>query len=176
MTELQLEKTNISIIAGSKQKLKVQVIPQNAENQKLQFKSSNKKVITVDSKGNIKANKNAAGKSATITITAKDRNTVIATCKVTVRKPVKVKKLKLSTKKNVKKVKAGKTLNINTKITPANADNQELVWTSSNKKYATVKNGVVKGKKAGIGKKVTITAKTKDGSKVKASIQIKIVK
>ena len=176
VTELQLEKTNISIIAGSKQKLKVQVIPQNAENQKLQFKSSNKKVITVDSKGNIKANKNAAGKSATITITAKDRNTVIATCKVTVRKPVKVKKLKLSTKKNVKKVKAGKTLNINTKITPANADNQELVWTSSNKKYATVKNGVVKGKKAGIGKKVTITAKTKDGSKVKASIQIKIVK
>lgn len=176
VTEIIPESETISVIAGKKAKINVQVMPENAESKALSFKSSNKNVVTVDSKGNIKANKKAAGKSAVITITAKDRNTVIAKCKVKVTKQVYVKKITLSTNKNKKKLKAGKTMTINASISPARADVKDLTWSSSNKKYATVKNGKVTAKKAGIGKTVKITAKAKDGSNVKASIKIKIVK
>ena len=57
------------------------------------------------------------------------------------------------------------------------AANRTVKWKSSNKKYATVNSkGVVTVKKAGIGKKVTITATAKDGSGKKATYRIKIMK
>ena len=47
-------------------------------------------------------------------------------------------------------------------ITPTNASNKAVTWTSSNKNIATVTtSGVVVGKKAG---RVVITCKAKDGS------------
>ncbi|MDE6313129.1 MAG: S8 family serine peptidase [Lachnospiraceae bacterium] len=176
VSELELDNTNLTIAPGKSKKLKVTVLPARADNKALSFKSSNTKVVTVDAKGNIKANKNAAGKSAVVTVCAKDRKTVVAKCTIKVVKPVKIKKITLSTKNNTKKVKAGKTLNITAKINPAKADNTTLKWSSSNKKYATVKDGKVTAKKAGIGKTVTIKAQATDGSKVKATIQLKIVK
>lgn len=52
-----------------------------------------------------------------------------------------------------------------------------MKWTSSNKKYATVSDtGKVSLKKAGAGKTVYITAETTDGSGIKATYQIKIMK
>lgn len=56
-------------------------------------------------------------------------------------------------------------------------DNTSVIWCSSNKSYATInKKGVVNCKKAGIGKKVTITAKSADGTEELASITFKIMK
>ena len=52
-----------------------------------------------------------------------------------------------------------------------------LRWSSSNSKYATVsKRGVVCCKTKGIGKSVTITAKSADGTKELASVTFKIMK
>ena len=176
VTGLKLS-NKLTMAPGSTKKLKVSVLPQRADNKALKFKSSNTKVATVDAKGNIKINKNAkVGKKVVIRVTAKDRNTVYETCTITIKKPVKVKKITLSTKNNTTKIKAGKTLKVTAKINPAKADNTTLKWSSSNKKYATVKNGKVTAKKAGIGKTVTIKAQATDGSKVKASIKLKIVK
>jgi arabinogalactan endo-1,4-beta-galactosidase len=67
-------------------------------------------------------------------------------------------------KLNKKKVSVGKggTYQLTATIAPSNATNTDLIWTSSNKKVATVsKNGLVKAKKIG---KATITVATKDGS------------
>ena len=76
-----------------------------------------------------------------------------------------------------KKIAAGKKIKLTPAFTPSDASNQKLIWTSSNTKYARVsQNGVVTTKKKGIGKKVTITAVTSDGSNVKVSYKIKIVK
>ena len=56
-------------------------------------------------------------------------------------------------------------------------DNTSVIWSSSNKAYATInKKGVVNCKKAGIGKKVTIIAKSAGGTKELASITFKIMK
>lgn len=76
-----------------------------------------------------------------------------------------------------KTIAAGKKLKLTAKITPSNATNKAVQWSSSNKKYATVDSkGNVTTKKAGAGKTVKITATAKDGSGKKGTYQIKIAK
>jgi uncharacterized protein YjdB len=56
------------------------------------------------------------------------------------------------------------------------AADQKVIWTTSNKKYATVSSdGVVTTKKAGIGKTVTVTAKAVDGSGKRVVFKIEIM-
>lgn len=73
--------------------------------------------------------------------------------------------------KKVATVNVGKKVTVKATVTPANADNKTLVWTSSNTKNATVSNGVVKGVKAG---RVIITAKTTDGSNISATCTVTV--
>lgn len=73
--------------------------------------------------------------------------------------------------KKVATINVGKKVTVKATVTPANADNKTLVWTSSNTKIATVSNGVVKGVKAG---RVIITAKTTDGSNISATCTVTV--
>lgn len=73
--------------------------------------------------------------------------------------------------KKVATINVGKTVTVKATVTPANADNKTLAWTSSNTKIATVSNGVVKGVKAG---RVIITAKTTDGSNISATCTVTV--
>jgi len=88
-----------------------------------------------------------------------------------------VSKIKLSGVSH--KIAAGRKITLKAKVTLASGkvSNSKLTWKSSNKKYATVtKKGVVKVKKAGIGKTVKITAYANDGSGKKAVYSIRIMK
>ncbi len=86
---------------------------------------------------------------------------------------------KTATKKRVKAVyldyrqislQKGKTRTLKATISPSNASNKKVKWTSSNKKVATVtQKGKVKGIKAGT---ATITATARDGSKKKATCKV----
>ena len=88
---------------------------------------------------------------------------------------IKVKKIKITGMS--KQIAAGKKIKLKATVTPKTAANRTVKWKTSNKKYATVNSkGVVTVKKAGIGKKVTITAIAKDGSGKKATYRIKIMK
>ena len=73
--------------------------------------------------------------------------------------------------KKVATINVGKTVTVKATVTPANAANKTLSWTSSNTKIATVSNGVVKGVKAG---RVVITAKTTDGSNISATCTVTV--
>ena len=73
--------------------------------------------------------------------------------------------------KKVATVNVGKKVTVKATVTPANADNKTLAWTSTNTKIATVSNGVVKGVKAG---RVIITAKTTDGSNISATCTVTV--
>lgn len=83
--------------------------------------------------------------------------------------PVAVSSVALN--KKVATVNVGKKVTVKATVTPANADNKTLAWTSSNTKIATVSNGVVKGVKAG---RAIITAKTTDGSNISATCTVTV--
>ena len=75
------------------------------------------------------------------------------------------------------KIAAGKKVKLTANITPANAADKSVTWTTSNKKVATVNvSGVVSVNKKAGGKTVTITATAKDGSGKKATYKIKVMK
>ena len=95
--------------------------------------------------------------------------------KVQIQPTVRVNKITLSAES--KNIAAGKKVTVKAVVRPDNAANKGLIWKSSNNKWATVNNkGVVTTKKAGAGKTVTITATAADGSNVKGTIKIKIMK
>lgn len=71
-------------------------------------------------------------------------------------------------------LKKGEKFRIKYKVRPANASNRKVAFATSNKKVATISaKGVIQAKKPGAAR---ITLKAKDGSRKKASIQIKVVK
>lgn len=75
--------------------------------------------------------------------------------------PIQTTRVKLNASK--KTLVLGKSCTLKASLTPSNADNKKVTWTSSNKKVATVSaKGVVTAK--GIGQ-ATITVKTKDTGK-----------
>ncbi|MEY8431181.1 DUF6273 domain-containing protein [Lachnospiraceae bacterium 48-42] len=171
VSKITLSGISKQIAAGKKIKLTAKITPSNAANKAVTWKSSNKKVATVNSAGVVTIKKKTGGKSVTITATAKDGSKVKATYKIKSMKGV-VKKVTISGSKSVK---AKKTLKLKAKVTATKKANKKLKWTTSNKKYATVSSsGKVKALKAGKGKKVKITAMATDGSGKKKSVTIKI--
>ena len=159
------------IAAGKKIKLTAEVAPANASNKAVKWTTSNKKVAKVSQSGVVTVNKKAAGKSVVITAIAADGSGARATYKIKVMKDA-VKRLTVTGKKVVK---AGKKIKLKAIVAAGKKANKKLVWTSSNKKFATVnQKGVVKTTKAGKGKKVKITARTTDGSNKKKVFVIRI--
>lgn len=82
VTKVVPAKKTLSMKVGEEATLVVNLKPAKAYNKALSFKSSNKKVVTVDANGNLKAVK--AGK-AVITITAKDGSKKSAKVTITVK-------------------------------------------------------------------------------------------
>ena len=159
------------LAAGKKVKLAATLAPENASNKAVKWTTSNKKVEKVSQSGVVTVNKKAAGKSVVITAIAADGSGARATYKIKVMKDA-VKRLTVTGKKVVK---AGKKIKLKAKVAAGKKANKKLVWTSSNKKFATVnQKGVVKTTKAGKGKKVKITARTTDGSNKKKVFVIRI--
>ncbi len=76
-----------------------------------------------------------------------------------------------------KKIAAGKKIKLTASVSPSNAANKAVTWSSSNPKVAKVNSsGVVTMNKKSGGKTVTITATAADGSGVKASYKITSMK
>lgn len=171
--KLSITAPSKKLAAGKKVKLTLTVTPSNAANKAVTWKSSNKKYATVDKNGKITLKKAGAGKTVTITATAKDGSGKKATIKIKIMKHA-VKSIKITAPS--KTLKAGKSMKLKTTIkTTGKSVNKTIKWTSSNKKYATVNSkGKVTAKKAGKGKTVTITATATDGSNKKAKVKIKI--
>lgn len=159
------------IAAGKKITLTAEIVPADSKNPSVSWASSNQNVATVSNKGVVTFKKNSGGKSVTITAKVKGGSGKKAAFKLTSMKGV-VKKVKLSGKSTLK---VGKSTKLSAKVTASSKANKTLSWSSSNKKYATVSDkGNVTAKKAGKGKKVTITAKATDGSGKKGTFKIKI--
>lgn len=155
VSSIKLNKTAQTIVAGKTAILTATISPSNATNKKVTWSSSNTEVVTVSAKGVVTAKK--AG-TANITAMAADGSKKSAVCAVTVTQPVT--DIKLS--KTTQTIVAGKNATLTASVSPSNATNKNVTWTSSNTAVATVSaKGVVTAKKAGSAK---ITATVADGS------------
>lgn len=171
VTGVKITALSKKIAAGKKAALKATVSPSNASNKKVTWSVSNKRYASVNSKGVVTMKKAGAGKTITVTAKAADGSGKKASVKIKVMKGV-VKKIKLTAAKSVK---AGKKTAVKAKVTASKGANKTLAYSVSNKKYASVNSkGVVTTKKAGKGKRITVTAKATDGSGKKAVVKIKI--
>ncbi|WP_394917211.1 family 78 glycoside hydrolase catalytic domain [uncultured Robinsoniella sp.] len=166
VSSVKLNYSSLTIKGKGTKQLKAEVLPGNAANKKVSWRSSNNSVISVDANGKVTAKK--AGK-ATVTVRSADGGKE-ASCKITV---TTVKAKKISLNKKSKTIYKGKTYQLKSSLKPSNATDK-VTWTSSKKSVATVtQNGLVKAKKDG---QTTITAKISGKKKITCRITVKEVK
>lgn len=139
---LKISKKKITLKVGKSKKIKATV---KGASKIVTWKSSNPSVAQVSSKGVVKA---VGSGKATIIATA---NGITKKCKVTVKATPKKKSITLNTSKVI--ISKGSRYKL---IATVTGMNKSVTWKSSNKTIATVKGGVITGKKKGT---ATITAK-----------------
>ena len=159
VTGVTLNKTALNLVTGASESLVATISPSNATNKDVEWTSSNTNVATVDTTGKVKA---ISTGSAIITVKTKD-GAKVATCNVTVKNPV-ISVTGVTLNKTALNLVTGASESLVATISPSNATNKDVEWTSSNTNVATVDTtGKVTGVSSG---SATITVKTKDGTKV----------
>ena len=170
VTKIKLNKSIINLSKkGKTAKLKAIVLPNNAYNKSVTWKSNNTKVVTVAKNGKIKATTNKG--TTYVNAIAKDGSKIRTRILVVVGK--KVKKITLN-KSSVTLNRGAKnrTFQLKKAIKNKNATYKGVNWYSSNKNVATVNsNGKVTIKHRG---KVVITVKAKDGSNKSAKCKVTV--
>lgn len=159
---VSLNKSSVALIAGESVTLVVTVSPSNATNKNVSWHSSDESVATV-SNGRVTTLK--AG-SAVITVTAEDGGKT-AICQVSV-KPKIVKVQSVSLNKSSITLTEGESTTLTAVVSPSNATNKNVRWSSSDASVASVVNGKVTALKAGSS---TIKVTTEDGG-LTASCQV----
>ena len=145
VTSVKLNKTSVSLAVGGLVVLTATVSPENATDKTVTWSSSDESVATV------KDGKVESVGAGTVTITARAGD-VKAECAVTV-EPVEVTSIQLDQESVV--VPAGGTVELTATISPENATDKTVTWSSSDESVATVIDGKVTG--VGVGS-ATITA------------------
>jgi len=146
------------------------LIPQNTGYKNIRYTSSDEKIATVDENGIVKGT--GAG-NAIITVSV-DSTDVTAQIKIKVEKPfVATTGIKFSDKEG-QTVEAGKSIQLHANVLPADATNQQIIWSVKDSTKAKVDSkGVVTGLRPT--EYLEITAKTKDG-KFSAKYILKVTK
>ena len=159
VTGVTLDKAELTLEEGSTGTLTATVAPQNATNNTVTWSSSNPEFVTV-ANGTVTA---VSAGTATITVTTADGNHK-ATCTVTViPKTVQVSGIQVQGSASVY---VGGSTKLTATVTPTNATNQKVTWSSNNESVATVgTDGTVTAVSAGT---ATITVTTEDGQKTAA--------
>ena len=158
VTNIGLNKQSTEIVLGGSETLVATVNPANASNRNLIWKSSNESVATVK---NGKVEAKGIG-NATITAKSCDGSGKSASCTVKVI-PIAVQKITLN--KTYEEMTIGASASLSVTVTPTNATNKNIIWTSNNTDIVSVNNGKLSAK--GIGT-AYITATSEENSSIKA--------
>lgn len=161
---VSLNKDEITIKVGETDILVATVEPENATNKNIDWSSENEIIAKVE-------NGVVTGVSqgeTNIVVTTKDGN-YIKKCKVIIlenKKTISVTGVSLNTKNYSMQVgDSGSLVSI---ITPSNATNKSVIWSSSDESVATISsNGIINALKEGT---TTITITTKDGNYMASSV------
>ena len=171
VTEVTLDRIELTLTEGETGTLTATVRPDNADNKKVKWSSDKTEIATVDGAGKVTAVK--AGE-AVVTVTTEDGGKT-ASCKVTVKaKAVSVTEVTLD--KTELTLTEGETETLTATVRPDNADNKKVKWSSDKTEIATVDGaGKVTAVKAG---EAVVTVTTEDGGKTascKVTVKAKTV-
>ena len=171
VTGITLSQTAATLAVGQSLQLTSTITPSNATDKTVSWTSSNTSVATVTSEGYVVAK--AAG-SATITCSANDGSGKKATCSITVTSNdpgVAVTSVRVAPWSVTLKV--GRTKQLTPQITPNDATNKTVTWTSANPSVASVSStGLVTAKSEGV---TIITCKANDGSGKNFDVPVQVL-
>lgn len=149
VTSITLNKSSLTLYIGDTSTLVATVSPSNATNKKVTWSSSNGSIASV-SNGKI-----TARSAGVVTITAKAGNKT-ASARVTVLEN-EIDVTRVTINKSSLTLDVGEAYTLSATVTPSNATNKKVTWSSSNESVASVSSsGRVTAKKAGT---VIITAR-----------------
>ena len=168
---LSLDKNTIN--KNETAKLKIEILPEEAKDQKITFSSSNPNIISVDQSGNI-----FGVSSGEATITATAENGVKGS--ITLNVYSKVEEIKLDIENLT--LQEGESYNLKATIYPEDATNKNITFNSENSNIATVdQSGKITAIKEGT-TKITVTSQdsqnTRDNQSnpVQKSVEVKVIK
>ena len=146
---------SLEMNTGNTYRLSVSISPASATGKSLKWNSSNGNVATVSSDGTVTAKSPG---TANITCVTTDGSKKSATCTVTVKQGV----TGITLNKTSATIGVGNSTQLTANVSPSNATNKSVKWSSSNTGVATVNgNGQVTG--VGVGT-TTITCRSSDGN------------
>ena len=171
VTEVTLDKTELTLTEGETETLTATVKPDNADNRKVTWSSDKTEIATVDGAGKVTAVKPG---EAVVTVTTEDGGKT-ATCKVTVKAKV-IGVTEVTLDRTELTLTEGETETLTATVRPDNADNRKVTWSSDKTEVATVDGaGRVTAVKAG---EAVVTVTTEDGGKTatcKVTVKAKAV-
>lgn len=158
VTSISLNKSSLSLAAGSSEQLTATVSPSNATNKNVAWSSSETSVATVDQDGTVRA---VGAGTATITASSTDGSNKNAYCTVTVTAST-VAVTGVSLNKSSIIVAVGGTSQLLATVAPPNATNKTVTWRSTATSVARVDStGLITGVARGA---CRIYVKTSDGN------------
>ena len=142
-----------SLLRGESMQLSAAVLPENASDKTVTWSISPATAGTVSEDGLVELNEAGSATTATVTAICGEK---FGTFTFNITDPVSVTSVTVSQKNSLKEVAVDGKLRLIATVEPANATDQTVTWTSSDKSIAKVnKNGAVTGVAEGT---VTITA------------------
>lgn len=165
VSKLEVDKMDLQLSVGSSQEIFVTVIPDKAVNKNYTWTSSNPSIATIE---NDVITAVASGET-TLTVTA-DGNSAVKTI-ISVK--VIIDAVGIAFVGELPEILAvGKTVQLEAAVSPANAENTDVVWSSSNTAIATVSpSGLVTGIAKG-SVRISATSAMDNSLKVEASIVV----
>lgn len=168
VTEISFAEPSMEAFVGSELNLTITIAPDDASDKSVEWTSDNVDVATVDQDGKVEC---IGAGTANITVKAKDGSGLAATCTITV-KNVEVPVTSIELNWENEELKVGESRVLIATVTPENASNKRIKWSSSDDTVAVVDaSGAVTAKKEGV---ATITATTEDGGKT-ATCKVSVV-
>lgn len=157
-TSVKFKESKLDVMVNTEKSLSYTISPNNAKDYKVTFENSNNTVLRIDNNGKIKGLSVGTSTVKIIVNGTLTDNIVINVIPYT----IKVEKIVLKSNVNVN-LNIGGTSQINYEISPTDASNKVVGFTSSNNSVAEVnENGLIKANGSG---SCVITIKTQDGNK-----------
>ena len=166
---VKINQSNFELKIGESKKLSVTITPSKASNKKVKWSSSNVEVASIDGNGKVVAKSQGAAIITVKTVDGNYKASVNVTVKPNSNPFVAVNGVKIN--QSNFELKVGESKILSATVTPSNATNKNVEWSSSNTSVAYIDaTGQVVARSQGT---AIITVKTIDGN-YKASVNVTV--